>query len=67
MDTLIRVFAPVLKSFADLFGMALGAVAFLLGFIFVMAEGIAGALHEYIVKPIAHALSDRIVRPHVGR
>lgn len=67
MDTLIRIFAPVLKSFASLFGMALGAVAFVLGFVFVIAEGIAGAIHEHIVKPIAHAIDDKIDRPHVGR
>lgn len=66
MDTLIRIFAPVLKSFADLFGLVLGAAAFVLGFVFVIAEGIAGAVHEHIVKPIAHAVGDKIDRPHIG-
>ena len=67
METLIRIFAPVLKSFASLFGLALGAAAFLLGFVFVIAEGVAGAIHEHLIKPIAHALGDKIDRPRVGR
>jgi hypothetical protein len=67
VNILIRAFAPVLKALPHLFGIALGAVAFALGLIFVIAEGIAGAVHEHIIKPIAHALGDRVDRPRVGR